>query len=100
MTKATSKQGSNEKTDVQVLNFMCLIGTYDKKAFEVVSTNLGGPGARWVRKMNARDQKDCIIDGGKKNEKVQQRMAEVILRRKKQGGQGTFSQAIDATKVR
>ena len=83
-----------------MLNFIRLIGTYDKKSAEVVSANLGGPGARWVRKMNAKDRKYCIIDGGEKNDKVKQRMVEAILRRKKQGGQETFSLAIGATKVR
>ena len=83
-----------------MLNFIRLIGTYDKKSAEVVSANLGGPGTRWVRKINSKYRKDCIIDGGEKNDKVKQRMAESILRRKKQGGQGTFYLAIDATKVR
>ena len=64
--KDNIKNGNNERTDVQVLNFIRLIGIYDKKAAEVVSANLGGPGARWVRKINAKDRKDCIIYGGKK----------------------------------
>ena len=66
VAKATSKDGNNKRTDVQVLKFIRLIGTYDKKAAEVVSANLGGPGSRWVRKINAKDRKDCIIYGVKK----------------------------------
>ena len=61
VAKATSPKGSNAKTDVQVFNFIRLIATYDKKASQVVSANLGGPGDRWVRKINAKEQKDCII---------------------------------------
>ena len=46
VAKATSAKGSNAKTDLKVLNFIRLIGTYDKRAAQVVSTNLGGPGDR------------------------------------------------------
>ena len=64
MAKATSPKGSSVKTDVIVLNFIRLIGKYDKKSAQVVSKNIGGTGGRWFRKMNAREQKDCIIDSG------------------------------------
>ena len=64
VAKATSPKGSNSKTDVKVLNFICFIRKYDKKAAQVVSEDIGGTGDQWVRKMNARDQKNCIIDRG------------------------------------
>ena len=99
MAKETLPKVSNAKTDLIVLNFICLIGTYDKKAAQVLSANIGGPGERWVRKMNARDQKDCIIDSGEENNNMAQRMEVVIERRNIQGYKGTFSIAIDATKV-
>ena len=53
--KETSPNGSNTKTDVIVLNFIFLIGKYDKKSAHFVSENIGGTGDRWIRKMNARD---------------------------------------------
>ena len=55
-----------------------MIGTYDKKSAQVVSANIGGSGDRWVRKMNARDQKNCIINSGEENKKVAQRMEAAI----------------------
>ena len=64
VAKETSTKGSNTKTGVIVLNFIFLIEIYDKKAAHVVSKNIGGPGERWVRKTNARERKDCIIDSG------------------------------------
>ena len=73
VAKATSPKGSNAKTDVQVFNFIRLIATYDKKVPQVVSANLGGPGDRWVRKINAKERKDCIIESGENNEKVGQK---------------------------
>ena len=99
VAKATSPKGSNAKTDIIVLDFIRLIVTYDKKISQVVSANIGGPGDRWVRKMNVRKQKDCIIDSGEENKKVAQRIKAAIKQRKMQGGKGTFSLAIDATKV-
>ena len=97
--KVTSPKGSNSKTDVIVLNFIRLIGTYDKKVAQVVSENIGGPGDRWGSKMNASDHKDCITNSGEDNKKVAQRMEAAIERRNMQGGKGTFSLAIDATEV-
>ena len=46
VAKTKSPKGSNAKTDLIVLNSIRLIGTYDKKASQVVSTNIGGPGDR------------------------------------------------------
>ena len=51
---STSPKGGNAKTGVIVLNLVCFIRTYDKKAAQVVSANIGGPGDRWVRNMDAR----------------------------------------------
>ena len=76
-----------------------MIGTYDKKSAQVISVNIGGPGDLWVRKMNNREQKDCITDRSEENNKVMQRMEASIERRKMQVGKGTFSLAIYATKV-
>ena len=45
------------------------------------------------------DQKYCIIDSGEENKKLVQRMDVVIEWRNIQGDKGTFSLAIDATKV-
>ena len=64
VAKATSPKGSNSKTDVKVLNFICFIRKYDKKAAQVVYANIGGPGDLWVRKMNYMEIHYCIIDSG------------------------------------
>ena len=42
VAKETSPKRSNAKTDVLVLNFICLIRTYEKKSDQVVSSNIGG----------------------------------------------------------
>ena len=89
VAKATSPKRSNAKTDVIVLNFIRLIGTYDKKAAHVVSANIGWPRDRWVRKMNTRERKDFIIDSGEENKKVAQRMEADTEQRNMQGGSGS-----------
>ena len=78
LAKATSPKSSNVKTDIIVLNFINLIRTYDKKSPQVVSANIVGPGYRWVSNMNAREQKDCIIDYGEDNKKQAQSMEAAI----------------------
>ena len=69
--------GSNAKTDLQVLNFVRLMTTYDPRAAQLVSANLGGPGERWVRKVNSRERKEYIIDSSDDE-------ANVVTRMKKQ----------------
>ena len=98
VVKATSAKGGNAKTDVRILNFIRLIGTYDKRAAQVVSANLGCPGNRWVRKVNARKREDCMIASGNNGEHITERMTQTIERRKKDGLPPAFSLAIDATK--
>ena len=51
--------------------------TYDPRAAQLVSANLGGPGERWVRKVNSRERKEYIIDSGDDE-------ANVVTRMKKQ----------------
>ena len=99
VAKATSPKGSNAKTYVIVLKFICLIVTYDKRESQVVSANIGGLGDRWVRKMSPRERKDCITNSGEESKKVEQMMEAAIKRRNIQGGKGTFSIAIDATEI-
>ena len=82
VAKETLPKVSNAKTDLIVLNFICLIGTYDKKSAQVVSTNIGGPGDRWFRKINTRERKDCIINSGEENNKMAQRIKAAIEQRK------------------
>ena len=55
---------------------------YDKKSAQVVSANIGGPGYLWVRKMDASEQKGCIIYSGEENKKVSQRMESDTKQRK------------------
>ena len=46
--------GKNARTKEMVTNFYCYVNTYNSKAAEVVSVHLGGPGRRWMKKLNAR----------------------------------------------
>ena len=74
--------------------------TYNTKAAEVLSTLLGGPGARWCKQLNAKEREGCILDSGKDGEKVVERMTAAIKRRSNANGKmPSFSLAIDATKV-
>ena len=67
---AKEKWGKNDKTEERVTNFFRFINTYDPKAAEVVSANLGGPGKRWMRILNAREREHTILASGKCNDKV------------------------------
>ena len=51
---AKENWGKNAKTEERVTNLFRFINTYDPKAAEVISANLGGPGKRWRRILNAR----------------------------------------------
>ena len=64
-----------------------------------MSENIGGPGYQWVRKMNARERNDCIINSGEENNKVAQMIEAATERRNMQGGKGIFYLTIDATEV-
>lgn len=97
---AKEQHGSNAATDEKVVNFFRYISTYDKKAAQVMSANLGGPSQRWMATLNAREREDCILDSGDNGERVISRMEAAIARRSKSNGaQVSFSLAIDATKV-
>ena len=45
---------------------------------------------RWARKINTKEQKDCTIESGEENKKVEQRMETTTKQRKKQGAKVTF----------
>ena len=87
------------KSDLQVLNFVRLIATYDPKGTQLVSANLGGPGDRSARRVNTRERKDCIIDSGDEGAVIVMKMNDAIRRRKKDGKWTAFHLAINATKV-
>eukprot|EP00957_Ditylum_brightwellii_P006955 526496-Ditylum_brightwellii.AAC.1 len=61
---AKEQHGSNAATDEKVV-----ISTYEKKAAEVMSTNLGELSARWMKTLNAHEQEDCILDSRDNGEK-------------------------------
>ena len=48
--------GKNAVMDKKVLNFFRFVRTYDKKAADVLSANIGGPCDRWLRKFDALDR--------------------------------------------
>jgi hypothetical protein len=97
---AKEQFGSNAKTEEEAVNFYRYMRTYDPKSSEVLATLLGGPGARWCKKLNARERDCCILDSGKDGEKVVERMIAAIKRRSNGDGKmPSFSLAIDATKV-
>lgn len=97
---AKAKFGKNAKTEEKVVNFFRYIKTYDPKAAEVMSANLGGPSNRWLQRLDAREREDCIFTCGKDDRKIVERMAMAIKRRTSPDGQvPSFGLAIDATKV-
>jgi len=81
----------------KVINFYRFVSTWSPMAAQVMSANLQGPGKRWLRKLNARDRTDCILDGG--HDAVVLRMVNAAKDRAVDGSPVTFSLAIDATKV-
>jgi len=97
---AKELHGNNAATEEKVVNFFRFIQTYDAKAAQVLSANLSGPSARWMKKLNARDRDACILECGEDNEKVSSWMGEAIdCRKPKDGGSPPFHLAMDATKV-
>ena len=52
-----------------------------------------------MKELNARECKKCILACRKNNEKVVRRMVATIERRKSMGASGSFSLAINATKL-
>ena len=86
--------------DEKIVNFVRFIRTHDKKAAQVLSANLQGPGERWMQRMDAVDRTECILDAGKDDACITQRMSDAIARRANNGGSTlAFSLAIDATKT-
>ena len=92
--------GMNAATEEKVVNFYRFMHTYNPKLSQVVSGNLNGPSDRWIRKLNAADTYECIIETGDYLEKIVGRMeAAINIRKDVFGKQVPFSLAIDATKV-
>ena len=97
---AKEKFGKNARTKEIVTNFYRYVNTYNPKAAEVVSANLGGPDRRWMKKLNAQEIEDTILVSGNCNEKVVAIMeADIERQRNPNGTRPTISLAIDATKV-
>ena len=83
-----------------MLNFYRFMNTYDKKATEVLSANLGGPSERYLKSLNAHERDSCILDSGKDTTDLAKRIDAAIERRSNNGGGTvTFGISIDATKV-
>ena len=90
----------NAATEEKVVNFYRFMHTYNPKLYQVVSGNLNGPSDQWIRKLNAADTYDCIIETGDYLEKIVGRMeAAINIRKDVFGKQVPFSLAIDTTKV-
>jgi hypothetical protein len=97
---AKSKSGNKSKIEEKVLNFYRFMNTYDKKAAEVLSANLGGPSERYLKSLNAHERDSCILDSGKDTTDLAKRIDTTIERRSNNGcGTVTFGISIDATKV-
>ena len=96
---AKEKFGNNAKMEEIVVNFYRYIATHDAKAASVLSANLNGPSARWMRTLNSREREECVVAHGKDGEKVTERMVAAMKRRSIEGAHGPFSLAIDATKL-
>eukprot|EP00957_Ditylum_brightwellii_P163459 12444997-Ditylum_brightwellii.AAC.1 len=94
------QHGSNIETDEKVVNFFRFISTYDKKAAEVMSANLGGTSTHCMKTLNACEQEGYILDSKDNGEKVISRMeAAIACRTKSNDAHISFSLAIDAIKV-
>ena len=78
---AKQLHGKNAQTNEECVNFIRYLHTISPKAAEVVSANIGGISKRWLRELNARDRKDCIIDEGEEGDKVICRMTDAIKSR-------------------
>ena len=78
---AKEQFGRSAKYEEKAINFFRFLRTFDPKAAEVVSANLGGPSVRWMKTLDARERDDCILDSGKDGEKVVDRMKAAIERR-------------------
>ena len=72
--------GKNAEMEEKAKNFLCVVRTYDKQAVQLLSANIGGPGERWMRRMDAGDRQPCILETGDENELVRKRMEEAIKR--------------------
>ena len=64
-----------------------------------MSENIGGPGDQCIGNINDREQNDCTINSSEEKKKVAQRMEDAIKQKNMQYVKGTFSIAIDGTKV-
>jgi len=60
--------GKSARTEEIVTNFYRYVNTYNSKAAEVVSANLGGPGRCLMKKLNAQGREDTILVSGNCNE--------------------------------
>ena len=91
---AKGVHGRNAQIEEKCTNFVRVLGTYDKMAAEVLSANIGGPGERWIRRMNAKEREASILKCGENNELVDKRMEKAMAL----CPGSTFTLAIDATK--
>ena len=87
--------------DEKVLNLYWFLNTHDKKATELLSSNLGGPSERYLKILNYCERDDFILDSGKDTTDLAKRIDAAIERRFNNNGGGTvsFGISIDATKV-
>ena len=97
---AKGKGSANTKSEEIVVNSFRYIQTFCPAAASALSAILQcGPSTRWMKTLNARERKDCILNSGNNDERVKERMNEAIKRRTVGGVSPSFSLAIDATKV-
>ena len=59
-----AKYGKNASLEEKVTNFYPFVRTYGKRAAVALSANLGGPGDRWMRRLDAQQRQPCILDSG------------------------------------
>ena len=69
--------------------------THDQKTMKVMSTNLRGPSACWLKRMDGRERLDCILRGAKELSKIIE--AAIERRSNNSGAAVPFSLATDAT---
>ena len=69
-----------------MLSFYRFMNTYDKKATEVLSANLGGPSERYLKNLNAHERDSCILDSGKDTTSLEKRIDSDIERKSNNRG--------------
>ena len=68
------KYGNSTASEEKVVNFYVFINTYNPTFTQAVLANLQGPSDFWIRRLNAMDKNEYIVDSGNNLDKIVSRM--------------------------